>query len=370
MITTRNINQTSYYSIVATGRSYKLNTVSTPVRQTIKPDPVRRVKPKALFINGTAWSSSDTVWNPGSATLYASGIRYFNVPLTHVVDYTGSLPETPNYTLVENKARSQIQKTYVNLSVAMAELPKTAAMVRKGIMDFYEVYRKIRRRDPNLVVMPYYALREKRLRERWLEYHYGIRPLVMEIDGGLRALNAYVQKPLYFHGKVRDTEHRQNSYSRAFSLDGRSFTGAKMCETVTMEPQLIYRVAYNTEGVAARLAPYGLTNPLLTAWELVPFSFVADWFVNVGDTIASLDNLHSVKSLDVIRSCRTHKLITIDGYKDVAGHAFVSKRTWTRQPTAAMSPLTRLVYNPHLSITRLISATALLRQAQVNAKSK
>lgn len=143
-----------------------------------------------------------------------------------------------------------------------------------------------------------------------------------------------------------------------------------MCETVTMESQLVYRVTYNTDGVAARLAPYGLTNPLLTAWELVPFSFVADWFVNVGDTIASLDNLHSVKSLDVIRSCRTHSLITIDGYKEVAGHAFVSKRIWTRQPTAAMSPLTRLVYNPHLSITRLISATALLRQAQVNAKSK
>lgn len=35
---------------------------------------------------------------------------------------------------------------------------------------------------------------------------------------------------------------------------------------------------------AARLAGLGI-NPLTTLWELIPYSFVVDWFVNVGDYI-------------------------------------------------------------------------------------
>lgn len=33
----------------------------------------------------------------------------------------------------------------------------------------------------------------------------------------------------------------------------------------------------------------GLTNPAQLAWELVPFSFVVDWFIPVGDFFAQLD---------------------------------------------------------------------------------
>lgn len=33
----------------------------------------------------------------------------------------------------------------------------------------------------------------------------------------------------------------------------------------------------------------GITNPALIAWELLPWSFVADWFVPVGDYLSLLD---------------------------------------------------------------------------------
>jgi hypothetical protein len=39
----------------------------------------------------------------------------------------------------------------------------------------------------------------------------------------------------------------------------------------------------------ASLAQAGITNPLEVAWELVPFSFVADWFFPVGAYLGSLD---------------------------------------------------------------------------------
>ena len=33
----------------------------------------------------------------------------------------------------------------------------------------------------------------------------------------------------------------------------------------------------------------GLSNPLLTAWELTPFSFIGDWFVGVGDFLEAIN---------------------------------------------------------------------------------
>lgn len=39
--------------------------------------------------------------------------------------------------------------------------------------------------------------------------------------------------------------------------------------------------------IASKLAIWGLTHPLETVWELVPFSFIADWFFNIGQTLAS-----------------------------------------------------------------------------------
>lgn len=34
----------------------------------------------------------------------------------------------------------------------------------------------------------------------------------------------------------------------------------------------------------------GLTNPLEVTWELLPFSFVADWFLPIGDYVSILDS--------------------------------------------------------------------------------
>jgi hypothetical protein len=41
--------------------------------------------------------------------------------------------------------------------------------------------------------------------------------------------------------------------------------------------------------VANDLKKLGITNPALLAWELLPYSFVVDWFLPIGNYISSLD---------------------------------------------------------------------------------
>jgi hypothetical protein len=53
----------------------------------------------------------------------------------------------------------------------------------------------------------------------------------------------------------------------------------------------VYRISNPNAFLAQRL---GLTNLPSVLWELVPWSFVVDWWVNVGGFIASLDDLLGV----------------------------------------------------------------------------
>lgn len=45
------------------------------------------------------------------------------------------------------------------------------------------------------------------------------------------------------------------------------------------------------------LQQLGVTNPALFAWEVIPFSFVFDWFVGVGDYLEGLTALHGIELL-------------------------------------------------------------------------
>lgn len=42
----------------------------------------------------------------------------------------------------------------------------------------------------------------------------------------------------------------------------------------------------------------GIVNPLSVAWELTPWSFLVDWFVNVGDCIGAMSDLFGVQLVD------------------------------------------------------------------------
>jgi hypothetical protein len=42
---------------------------------------------------------------------------------------------------------------------------------------------------------------------------------------------------------------------------------------------------------------WGLTQPVEAIWELIPFSFIIDWFFNVGETLASFTPNYGIESL-------------------------------------------------------------------------
>lgn len=121
----------------------------------------------------------------------------------------------------------------------------------------------------------------------WLEYSYGWKPLVNDIYEAAKVLSA----PL-------DPQWIQESRSEVFDrLYSHVYVGGANNYDATYRNKVILKVFARVGGVVSLANPNlqalknaGLTNPFAWIWELLPFSFVADWFGSVGDFIESLDD--------------------------------------------------------------------------------
>lgn len=112
----------------------------------------------------------------------------------------------------------------------------------------------------------------------WLEYSFGWVPLVSDV---YTILNNTFEPP---RNKV-EAVYKVNS-QRPFNRESRAYVQYgdlsvfHRC-TATVE------VSVDVPALSA-ISQYGINNPLAVAWELVPYSFVVDWFLPVGDYIEQL----------------------------------------------------------------------------------
>jgi hypothetical protein len=128
----------------------------------------------------------------------------------------------------------------------------------------------------------------------WLEFHFGWTPLIKDIYDGLEVLVSPVKSFAYERAGVREAFEKKGFIDGSVTLSWRSsgYTYATQgCRINTFRP-----------GPSQTLHQWGLDNPLLIAWELVPFSFVVDWFVNVGDVLSSLTDFAGMTLEDVFCS--------------------------------------------------------------------
>lgn len=156
---------------------------------------------------------------------------------------------------------------------------KNATNVRKLVTEFTSsiVKRKSFRRTQGQKRLDYVT-------NKWLEYRYGWMPLVHSTYDALETLEKKV------FGGLHPVAGRSSASDNGCKMSGSGSFGDPSV-------RIDYNLRYRTEVVVQFSLPsskqiYDWTsvNPVGIAWELMPYSFVADWFTNIGDVLSSWEN--------------------------------------------------------------------------------
>jgi len=165
-----------------------------------------------------------------------------------------------------------------DLSIDAFQLDKTLAL-RKDIGKVVSSLLKIKRNPAN------WRLFTNTTSSVWLQWVYGIKPTLQSIhDIVHHTSNFYQEEGIMFKG--RGTVKRSVAVPDD-NVPDISFQGTTQCSTSRRcEIKCFLCIPNNSLTNIARLTSL---NPASIAWELMPFSFVVDWFVNIGGYVRNLE---------------------------------------------------------------------------------
>ncbi|UJQ85718.1 MAG: maturation protein [Leviviridae sp.] len=200
-----------------------------------------------------------------------------------------------------NKALLELKDQTINLSLAFKERQKTVSLVTSAVNNVVGIIKRVKQTLRNPARLR--ALRSrlkgkwKEIPEAWLLYRYGIVPTMLDAYGAIEALEkrdngSYKRYMVTVRGKSTTVlspkllSHQVTNFGRYFVVPN------TVIDRWMLASKYGARVRYDaalTNSTYLRLSEVGVTNPLEVAWELLSFSFVADWFLSVGDWCAALD---------------------------------------------------------------------------------
>lgn len=202
---------------------------------------------------------------------------------------------------------------------ALAVPPDTAYKMRSELVRKGHV-RRGRKRGHMRVQRHKYVSYEHYLSSMWLELHFGFVPLMGDIHDSIKVLSNPVHNPTRV--SYAGSNHRVVSQSGYYTARGNAVDRCRIFANVRVDnPNL---------ALAERM---GLVNPLAIAWELTPFSFVVDWFTNVGQIVESITDLAGLSLEASGRTQKTHgsgSLVASSGgtvYQRMSLETFEMKRS-------------------------------------------
>lgn len=199
--------------------------------------------------------------------------------------------------------------------------------------------------------------------DQFLEFHFGWVPLIQDVHSAMQTLSS----PNFDTRDVTATAQVYDYYLDR--IDDWAYPWhyvSVVTRQVTWHCKMGARVRISNPN--AYLAnQLGLVNPASIAWEAVPFSFVADWFGNVGQVLASatdfvgleIDTTYTTTSLEMHEAGHGYTNRDQDPWDTwyYAGKLFkVGRSAYIASPVLHLKPF------HGLSLTRGVTAISLLLQ--------
>lgn len=186
-------------------------------------------------------------------------------------------------------------------------------------------------------------------------------PLFADLHGGYELIHQGLREKGLLMSASR-------SYSDTVEF-GSSSTNWEIKGKSTIQSRVKLHAAVDNAAIA-NLAQWGFLNPAQIAWELVPYSFVVDWFMPVGNLISAcgahrgLSFVGGFSSTRVSSECEWVYYPERSSSSRYEGEGFKG-RCWCEsydRTAMATFPMPSVYFKSPFSTSHVTSALALLRQ--------
>lgn len=180
-----------------------------------------------------------------------------------------------------------VTKAHANVSVAEMAGLATLAEGSKTVQSMVSILKRVISISKSVKKLNLRALKKEispqELADRYMELRYAIRPLVYDVVGISEAL----KQP---KGIARRT-FRGNASRSYYRTDKLTNQVVRLNLGTDLTREVTYTVSAQA-GVLAEVnvdmvSSFGFDQPIEAMWELMPFSFIIDWFFNAGQTLAA-----------------------------------------------------------------------------------
>jgi len=203
-------------------------------------------------------------------------------------------------------------------------------------------------------------LTRKDIANIWLEYQYGWKPLVQSLHDVEYTVLGWLKKEWVLVG----INSGHVDHSDSFQNRGRTW------ESIVRHKARTKLIASVSGPLAANLQSLGLVNPLSIAWELLPYSFVIDWFIPVGNTLNACTATLGLTPLGGFTTTQYHYHLSAeqnysyDGFSGCVSSGRYSEEGFDFDRDAFSTfPRPEFYYNPTpFSTPHLLNAIALVSQ--------
>lgn len=201
-------------------------------------------------------------------------------------------PNSDDWAVAHTSLSADLNTGIASVLVSAAELPKTVKMINKALRllrnPLINAKNKLRLTRAQLRTPAGRKAMLEAAEQDWLEGRYGWRPFIYDVMSWVDA-----GKSKYAERRTVKTAVKKVAPEPAtFIIESKRASGFPyVTKSATWTVDYIASAGQTADfgvNLSQFARTWGALDVVGTAWELVKFSFVLDWFLNLGDTLKAL----------------------------------------------------------------------------------
>lgn len=265
------------------------------------------------------------------------------------------------------KLYSKVKNAKLDLATDLAEISQTVGLISDMAVTIGRAFLALKRGNLLEAIKNLVPSNRGQVSNVFLAYRYGVAPLISDVQGAAEMLaERILNLPCQF---VRSKKSKRIVNTEVLG---------NITITTTTTIDVKYQIFYLIDGTEtlSNLSRLGFTSPVNVAWELVPFSFVFDWFLPIGNFLSSISALQGYKVKEITRTVAVRRTVFCDFL--LPAHSPTHAEFWPIEPVNFSWSMERFQLrretlpslpslplprwrNP-LTVGRILNATAILSQ--------